>query len=179
MWLVRKMCFVCFVHFLCIQGLVDQNTMLSACLPGVNLCDQSDCMFGTGSGHIWWNNCRIWAQWGRTNLVQKTLNYGVVYQVGGFNPAGTPNTVHYPLGLVNTPQNTFRTQLLIDLVMVVVAYCPWTEICVASRLGLRESSFIITKKLWNLYRLNKTSTKYLFIIPINLLTVLFMCCNGF
>ena len=29
--------------------------------------------------------------------------------MGGFNPVGTPNTVHYPLGLVTTPQNAFWT----------------------------------------------------------------------
>ena len=30
-------------------------------------------------------------------------------ELGGFDPAGTPNTVCYPLGLATTPQNTFRT----------------------------------------------------------------------
>ena len=43
-------------------------------------------------------------------LVWKTRNSGVFYQMGGFNPAGTPNSVYYPLGLVTTPQNTFWTQ---------------------------------------------------------------------
>ena len=31
--------------------------------------------------------------------------------MGGFNPAGAPNTVYYPLGLVTTPQNAFWTML--------------------------------------------------------------------
>ena len=31
--------------------------------------------------------------------------------MGGFDPAGTPNTVCHPLGLVTTPQNTFRTSM--------------------------------------------------------------------
>ena len=31
--------------------------------------------------------------------------------MGGFNPAGTPDTVHHPLGLVTTTQNTFRTMM--------------------------------------------------------------------
>ena len=30
--------------------------------------------------------------------------------MGGFNPADAPNTGHYPLGLVTTPQNAFWTQ---------------------------------------------------------------------
>ena len=30
--------------------------------------------------------------------------------MGGFNPVGTPNTGYHPLGLVTTPQNTFRTK---------------------------------------------------------------------
>ena len=44
-------------------------------------------------------------------MVQKTRNYGEVCQMGGFNPVGAPNTVYYPLGLVTTPQNMFRTML--------------------------------------------------------------------
>ena len=55
------------------------------------------------------NNRRISAQRVETIQVQKTRNYGVICQMGGFDPAGTPNTGCHPLGLVTTLQNAFWT----------------------------------------------------------------------
>ena len=66
--------------------------------------------FPTHCAQLAENNRRIFAQRAETFQVQKTRDYGVIYQMGGFNPVGTPNTVQCPLGLVTTPQNTFWTK---------------------------------------------------------------------
>ena len=47
--------------------------------------------------------------------------------MGGFNPAGAPNTVYYPLGLVTTPQNTFRTTASTNLSSGVEQHCRTTS----------------------------------------------------
>ena len=58
--------------------------------------------------------------------------------MGGFDPAGAPNTVHHPLGLVTTPQNTFVPDAVIFCLEIATNSC-WQS-CIFSGLLQAQGS---------------------------------------